>query len=70
MTLANVLFVLVLVCGLGTLVVLFVGILAMGRDQAEVTAGAVRSNRLMAWRVRLQLITVLLIPLWYLASRA
>jgi len=70
MTLANILFVLVLVSGLATLVVLFVGILSMGRAQAEATTGASRSNRLMAWRVRLQLITVLLIPLWYLASRA
>jgi hypothetical protein len=69
MTLANVLFVLVLVSGLATLVVLFVGVLSMGRDQAEEPVGASRSNRLMVWRVRLQLITVLLMPLWYLASR-
>jgi hypothetical protein len=41
----------------------------MGRDQAEEPLGASRSNRLMVWRVRLQLITVLLMPLWYLASR-
>lgn len=69
MTLANILFILVLVSGLATLVVLFVGILSMGRDPEE-PAGARRSNRLMVWRVRLQLITVLLMPLWYLASRA
>ena len=69
MTLANFLFVLFLVCGLSTLVVLFVGVLSMGRDEAGEKAGASRSNRLMAWRVRLQLITVLLMPLWYLASR-
>jgi Hypoxia induced protein conserved region len=69
MTLANLLFVLVLVFALATLVVLFVGVLSMGRDQAEATAGASRSNRLMVWRVRLQFITVLLMPLWYLASR-
>ncbi len=70
MTLANILFVLVLVSGLATLVILFVGVLSMGRDQADETVGASRSNRLMVWRVRLQLITVLLMPLWYLASRA
>ena len=70
MTLANFLFVLVLVSAFATLVVLFVGVLSMGRDEADATAGASRSNRLMVWRVRLQLITVLLIPLWYLASRA
>ena len=49
---------------------LFAGVLSMGRDQAEQQAGASLSNRLMVWRVRLQLITVLLMPLWYLASRA
>ncbi len=70
MTLANFLFVLVLVSAFATLVVLFAGVLSMGRDESDATAGASRSNRLMAWRVRLQLITVLLIPLWYLASRA
>jgi hypothetical protein len=70
MTLANFLFVLVLVSAFATLVVLFVGVLSMGRDEADATAGANRGNRLMVWRVRLQLITVLLIPLWYLASRA
>lgn len=70
MTLANVLFALVLLFGLATLVTLFAGVLSMGRDEAEQQAGANRSNRLMVWRVRLQLITVLLMPLWYLASRA
>lgn len=69
-TLASILFVLVLASGLATLVILFVGVLSMGRDQAEDAVGAGRSNRLMIWRVRLQLITVLLMPLWYLASRA
>ena len=70
MTLVNILFTLVLLCGLATLVTLFAGVLSMGRDQAERSGGASRSNRLMVWRVRLQLITVLLMPLWYLASRA
>ncbi len=69
MTLANVLFVLVLAFGLATLVVLVVGVLSMGRDAAGETVSANRGNRLMIWRVRLQLITVLLMPLWYLASR-
>jgi len=68
-TLANLLFVLVLVSAFATLVVMFAGVLSMGRDEADATAGARLGNRLMAWRVRLQLITVLLIPLWYLASR-
>lgn len=69
MTLAILLFVLVLVSAVTTLVVMSAGVLSMGRDEADATAGAHLSNRLMAWRVRLQLITVLMIPLWYLASR-
>ena len=69
MTLANILVGLILISGLATLVVLFVGVLSMARDQAEETGGGSRSNRLMAWRVRLQLFTVLLMPLWYFASR-
>jgi hypothetical protein len=52
-----------------TIVVLFVGVLSMGRDPMEEATHASRSNRLMVWRVRLQLIIVLLMPLWYLASR-
>jgi len=54
MTLANVLFALVLLSGLATLVTLFAGVLSMGRDEAEQQAGANRSNRLMVWRVRLR----------------
>ena len=44
MTLANILFVLILISGLATLVVLFVGVLSMARDQAEETGGGSRSN--------------------------
>lgn len=69
MTLANLLFVLVLVSAFATLAVMFAGVLSMAREDADATAGARLGNRLMAWRVRLQLVTVLLIPLWYLASR-
>lgn len=68
MTLANFLFVLVLVSALATFVVLMVGIVSMGVDPAKDPAAMTRSNRLMAWRVRLQIFTVLLLPLWYLAS--
>ena len=52
-----------------TIVVLFVGVLSMRRDLMEGATRASRSNRLMVWRVRLQLIIVLLMPLWYLANR-
>ena len=48
---------------------MFAGVLSMAREDADAPAGARLGNRLMAWRVRLQLVTVLLIPLWYLASR-
>lgn len=69
MTLANLLFVLILVSAFATLAVMFAGVLSMAREDADAPAGARLGNRLMAWRVRLQLVTVLLIPLWYLASR-
>ncbi len=69
MTLANILFVLVIVCGLSTLGVMMVGVLSMGRDAVDGLENQLRSNRLMVWRVRLQLLTVLLMPLWWLASR-
>jgi hypothetical protein len=69
MTLAGVLFVLVIVCGLSTLGAMMVGVLSMGHDAADDLDNQRRSNRLMVWRVRLQLLTVLLMPLWWLASR-
>jgi hypothetical protein len=69
MMLASVLFVLVIVCGLATLGVMMVGVLSMGHDAADGLDNQRRSNRLMVWRVRLQLLTVLLMPLWWLASR-
>lgn len=69
MTLASVLFVLVIACGLATLGVMLAGVLSMGHDAAHGLDNQRRSNRLMAWRVRLQLLTVLLMPLWWLASR-
>lgn len=70
MTLANVLFVLVLVSAFATLGTLFAGLISMSRNQDGSTEGSKRSNRLMWWRVRLQLLTVVLILLWYLASRS
>jgi len=70
MTLANVFFVLVIVSALATLGVLFAGIIGMGRNPDSGTDGARKSNKLMWWRVRLQILTLVLIGLWYLASRA
>lgn len=70
MTLAGVLFVLVILSGLATLGMLFVGLISMSRNVEGSVEGGHRSNRLMWWRVRLQFLTILLILLWYLASRS
>jgi hypothetical protein len=70
MTLANVLFVLVIVSGLATLGMLFVGLFNMARNTENTVEGGKRSNRFMWWRVRLQFLTIILIVLWYLASRS
>ena len=70
MTLANILFVLVIVSGLATLGMLFVGLFNMARNTENSVEGGRRSNRFMWWRVRLQFLTIILIVLWYLASRS
>ena len=67
--LANVLFVLVIVSGLATLGMLFAGLISMSRNVDGNIEGGRRSNKLMWWRVRLQFLTIILILLWYLASR-
>ena len=70
MTLANILFVLVLVSAFATLGTLFAGLVNMSRNQDGNIESSRRSNRMMWWRVRLQLLTVVLILLWYFASRS
>lgn len=70
MTLSNVLFVLVLLSAFATLGTLFAGLISMSRNRDGDIDGSRRSNRLMWWRVRLQLITIVLILAWYLASRS
>ena len=71
MKLANeIFFVLVIISGLSTLGVLFAGLVGMARGPADSLERARGSNKLMWWRVRLQLLTIVLIGLWYLASRA
>ena len=67
---ANILFVLVIVSGLATLGMLFVGLFNMARNTENTVEGGRRSNRFMWWRVRLQFLTIILIVLWYLASRS
>ena len=69
MSLANVLFFLVIVSGLATLGMLFAGLVSMARNTDQTLEGGRRSNKFMWWRVRLQLLTIVLIVLWYMASR-
>ena len=69
MSAANILFVLVILSGLGTLGVLFAGLVTMSRGERDSLERARDSNRLMWWRVRMQILTIVLIVLWYLASR-
>ena len=70
MKLENVLFVLVILSGLATLGMLFAGLVSMARGPVDSLERARGSNKLMWWRVRLQILTLVLILLWYLASRA
>jgi hypothetical protein len=70
MTLANILFFLVIISGLATLGMLFAGLISMARNVDGNIEGGRRSNKLMWWRVRLQFLTIVLILLWYFASRS
>jgi len=70
MKLASVLFVLVILSALATLGVLFAGLITMARGPSDSLERAKGSNRLMWWRVRLQMLTLALVFLWYLASRS
>ena len=70
MKLASILFVLVIISGLATLGILFAGLVSMARGPTDSVERAKGSNKLMWWRVRLHLLTIVLIVLWYLASRA
>ncbi len=69
-TLANILFFLVILSGLATLGMLFAGLISMSRNVDGNIEGGRRSNKLMWWRVRLQFLTIVLILLWYFASRS
>ncbi len=68
--LAKILFFMVILSGLATLGMLFAGLVSMSRNADSGIEGGRRSNRLMWWRVRLQFLTIILILLWYLASRS
>jgi hypothetical protein len=68
--LAKILFVMVIISGLATLGMLFAGLISMSRNVDGNIEGGRRSNKLMWWRVRLQFLTIVLILLWYFASRS
>lgn len=68
MTLNTVLFVLVIVSGLSTLGVLFAGLISMAKGPTDSIERARGSNKLMWWRVRLQLLTLVLILLWWMTK--
>ena len=70
MTLANILFFLVIISGLATLGMLFAGLISMSRNVDGNIEGGRRSNKLMWWRVRLQFLTIVLILLWYVANQS
>ncbi|HEU5095913.1 MAG TPA: HIG1 domain-containing protein [Reyranella sp.] len=61
-------FVLVIVSGLATLGVLFAGLIGMARGPADNLERARGSNRLMWWRVRLQMLTIIMIVLWWMTK--
>ncbi|MCW5734820.1 MAG: HIG1 domain-containing protein [Enhydrobacter sp.] len=67
MILANkIFFVLVIVSGLSTLGVLFAGLISMARGPTDSLERARGSNKLMWWRVRLQVLTLAFILLWWM----
>jgi hypothetical protein len=68
MKLDSILFVLVILSGLATLGVLFAGLITMARGSGENVELGRKSNRLMWWRVRLQILTIALLVLWALAA--
>ena len=61
-------FVLVIVSGLATLGTLFAGIVSMTRGPTNSIERARGSNKLMWWRVRLQLLTIVFILLWWMTK--
>lgn len=68
MTLNTFLFILVIVSGLSTLGVLFAGLISMAKGPTDSLERARGSNKLMWWRVRLQLLTLVLILLWWMTK--
>ena len=65
MTLNTVFLILVILSGLSTLGVLFAGLVSMAKGPTDSLERARGSNKLMWWRVRLQLLTLVFILLWW-----
>jgi hypothetical protein len=61
-------FICVIVSGLATLGMLFAGLVSMSRGPANSLERARGSNKLMWWRVRLQLLTIVFILLWWMTK--
>jgi hypothetical protein len=61
-------FICVIASGLSTLGVLFAGLVGMSRGPANSVERARGSNKLMWWRVRLQLLTLVFILLWWMTK--
>ena len=68
MTLNTVFFILVIISGLSTLGVLFAGLISMAKGPTDSIERARGSNKLMWWRVRLQLLTLVMILLWWMTK--
>ena len=67
--LANILFFMVIISGLATLGMLFAGLISMSRNVDGNIEGGRRSNKLMWWRVRLQMLTLGLLLILFLTTR-
>jgi hypothetical protein len=61
-------FICVIVSGLATLGMLFAGLVTMARGPTNSVERARSSNKLMWWRVRLQLLTIIFIGLWWMTK--
>jgi hypothetical protein len=68
MKLDSVLFILVIISALATLGVLFAGLVTMARGSGGNVELGKKSNKLMWWRVRLQILTLALLLLWAFVS--
>ena len=69
MSFANVLFTLVIISALATAGVLFAGLITMARRSGDNPELAKTSNKLMWWRVRLQMLTLGLLLILFLSTR-